>query len=100
MAGAPSSAAALSGARLWSILWGRKAVLVGQPSAGAVLTSIFARLPQGFEVQLPLSDYLTPKGVRLEKNPVKPDITVEGVPSRDEAQDAAVQAAIKALARK
>ena len=77
----------------------RNATLIGQPSAGAVLTSIFARLPEGFEVQLPLSDYLTPKGVRLEKNPVKPDITVEGIPARDEAQDPALQAAIKTLTK-
>lgn len=76
----------------------RGAKLVGLPSAGAVLTSIFFPLPTGFEVQLPLSDYITPRGVRLEKNPIKPDITVtNALPTRDEATDPCVMAALKAL---
>ena len=78
----------------------RGAKLVGQPSAGAVLTSIFAPLPTGFDVQLPLSDYITPRGVRLEKNPVKPDVTVAGAPTRDEATDPYIQEALKLLTAK
>lgn len=78
----------------------RKAILVGQPSAGAVLTSIFARLPEGFEVQLPLSDYITPKGMRLEKNPLRPDIVVAAPATRDGATDPVVEAALKALAKR
>ncbi|BBO22857.1 MAG: hypothetical protein AMXMBFR19_00950 [Chthonomonadaceae bacterium] len=53
------------------------AILVGQNSAGAVLASVFGRLPHGFEIQYPVSDYVTAKGVRLEGNPLKPDIEVE-----------------------
>lgn len=76
----------------------RKSLVIGQPSAGAVLTSIFAPLPTGFEVQLPLSDYITPKGVRLEKNPIKPDVEVaNALPAKEEASDPCVQAALKAL---
>jgi carboxyl-terminal processing protease len=77
----------------------RGATLIGQPTAGAVLTSIFARLTDGFEVQLPLSDYVSPRGMRLEKNPLQPDIAVEGAPAPtgDEASDPAVLAALKKL---
>lgn len=57
----------------------RNAILIGRPSAGAVLVSLYIPLrdPSGFEVQIPLSDYVSPGGMRLEKNPLKPDITVE-----------------------
>ena len=73
----------------------RGATLIGQNSAGLVLTSIFAPLPDGFAIQLPISDFVTPKGIRLEKNPVKVDIAVEGAPTKDEASDPAIQAALK-----
>ncbi|WP_394793650.1 S41 family peptidase [Armatimonas sp.] len=76
----------------------RGSKLVGLPSAGAVLTSIFFPLPTGFEVQLPLSDYITPRGVRLEKNPIKPDVEVaSATPTKEEATDPCVIAALKAL---
>ena len=73
----------------------RGATLIGQNSAGLVLTSIFAPLEGGYAIQLPISDFVTPKGVRLEKNPVKVDVTVEGNPAKDEAADLAIQAALK-----
>lgn len=53
-----------------------KIPLVGSNTAGAVLASIFGRLPQGFECQYPVQDYVTALGVRLEKNPLKPDIEI------------------------
>lgn len=49
------------------------AVVVGQKTAGAVLSSTFARLAHGFQLQYPSQDYVTIKGVRLEKHPVVPD---------------------------
>ncbi|MGC4043044.1 MAG: S41 family peptidase [Armatimonas sp.] len=78
----------------------RGATLVGERTAGAVLTSIFARLTDGFEVQIPLSDYVTPKGMRLEKNPLQPDVAVENpltAPITEGATDPVVQAALKKL---
>lgn len=74
----------------------RGAVLVGRQSAGAVLVSQFARLDDGFEVQLPLSDYVTPGGMRLEKNGLKPDVEV--AEARRGEPDAVLAAAVKALA--
>lgn len=72
------------------------AVVVGAPSRGAVLASVFGRLDGGFEIQYPVSDYVTIKGVRLEGNPVQPDVKAEG---RAEAgkPDPYVEAALKAL---
>ena len=52
------------------------APVVGGKSAGAVLASIFGRLPQGFQIQYPVSDYVTIKGVRLEGHPIDPDVEV------------------------
>lgn len=73
----------------------RDAILVGAPSAGAVLASQFYKLPEGFSLQFPMSDYVTPKGMRLEGNPLKPDIEVRGVVKED--SDPVLEAAIKAL---
>lgn len=56
----------------------RDAKYIGQKSAGAVLASTFQRLPEGFSLQIPVSDYITAKGVRLEKNPCVPDEEVTG----------------------
>lgn len=53
------------------------AILVGQSSAGAVLASVFGRLPHGFQIQYPVSDYVSAKGARLEKAPLVPDVVVE-----------------------
>ena len=53
------------------------APLIGQKSAGAVLASVYGSLPSGFSVQYPIDDYVTIKGVRLEKSPREPDEVVE-----------------------
>ncbi len=71
------------------------AKVVGSTSRGAVLASVYGRLPHGFEIQYPVSDYVTIKGVRLEGNPVKPDSEAAGRPTPE--SDPVVQAAIKAL---
>jgi carboxyl-terminal processing protease len=71
------------------------ATIVGVPSAGAVLASVFRKLPQGYEVQIPISDYVTNSGVRLEKNPVKPDVTVTD--RAEDGKDPAVEKALEKL---
>lgn len=66
--------------------------IVGVKSAGAVLASIFGRLPQGFQIQYPVSDYVSIKGVRLEKNPIVPDVevTTPGTDGKDAVVDQAL----------
>jgi carboxyl-terminal processing protease len=54
----------------------RDAPLVGTPTAGAVLVSSYMRLESGFQMKVPMSDYVTIKGVRLEGNPLEPDVAV------------------------
>lgn len=71
------------------------AKIVGSASRGAVLASVYGRLPHGYEIQYPVSDYVTIKGVRLEGNPVQPDIPASGRGTAE--NDPIVQAAIKAL---
>lgn len=60
--------------------------IVGSPTAGAVLVSTFGRLSYGFRIQFPVGDYVSHGGIRLEGNPVKPDIRAYG----EDAVDAAL----------
>lgn len=72
------------------------AIQVGARTAGAVLASTYARLPEGWSLQYPVSDFVTGKGMRLESNPLVPTIEESGRPGED-GLDPVVQAAIKAL---
>lgn len=49
-------------------------IVVGNPTAGAVLVSTPVKLEDGFEMKVPISDYVTIKGKRLEKHPTEPDL--------------------------
>jgi carboxyl-terminal processing protease len=75
----------------------RDAVLVGGNSRGAVLASVYARLPGGFELQYPIQDYVTIKGERLEANPRVVDLEVK--PSTD-GKDDTPQKAIDLMKKK
>ena len=72
------------------------AKVIGTPSAGAVLSSVFRKLVEGFSIQIPVSDYVTVKGVRLEANPIKPDVEVTAVKKGDEV-DPVISKAIETL---
>lgn len=52
----------------------RGAVLIGQRSAGAVLASLMTPIDGGFLLQYPVTDYVTPKGFRIEGNGLSPDL--------------------------
>lgn len=74
--------------------------VIGQPSAGAVLFSTFNPIAQGFYLQLPVADYLTAGGVRLEANPIIPDVKVDGAPFQLPGKpDGAVDAALALFER-
>jgi carboxyl-terminal processing protease len=70
-----------------------KAPIVGSRTAGAVLASIFGRLPHGYQIQYPVSDFVTAGGIRLEGNPVRPDaeITARSDGDGDPAIDKAIE---------
>ncbi len=51
-----------------------RAIVVGEPTAGAVLISQDTRLPDGGRLSLSRADFVTAAGVRLEKRGVLPDI--------------------------
>src|SRR5207249_3979301 len=55
------------------------ALLVGSPSAGAMLVSRYVRLSDGYELQIPISDYVSIKGDRLEGHRLEPDLEIPGV---------------------
>ena len=75
----------------------RGAVLVGTRSAGAVLASVFARIPGGFRLQYPVSDYVTSKGIRLEGKPTEPDIAITAAVTAE--KDPVLEAALAEAAK-
>ncbi|MFJ6023400.1 S41 family peptidase [Brevundimonas sp. NPDC092305] len=75
-----------------------RAVVVGQPTAGAVLISQETRLPDGGRLTLSRADFVTSGGVRLEKRGVTPDVTAMATrEDRGRGVDAALDAAVAAL---
>lgn len=77
----------------------RRAVVVGAPTAGAVLISQETRLPDGGRLTLSRADFVTSGGVRLEKHGVTPDLAAPAATGdRRAGRDAALEAAIAALA--
>ena len=69
--------------------------IVGSKSAGAVLASTYARLALGWELQYPVTDYVTIKGVRLEGNPLQPDYETPANP--DSKEDVVLAKALETL---
>ena len=77
----------------------RRAVVVGAPTAGAVLISQETRLPDGGRLSLSRADFITSGGVRLEKRGVKPDIlAARSLEDSRAGRDPALDAAVSALA--
>lgn len=77
----------------------RRAVVVGEQTAGAVLISQDTRLPDGGRLSLSRSDFVTAGGVRLEKRGVTPDLTAPVAEGQAGREDPALDLAIAALAR-
>ncbi len=77
----------------------RRAVVVGAPTAGAVLISQETRLPDGGRLSLSRADFITSGGVRLEKRGVTPDVAAPLTPEdRRAGRDPGLDAALAALA--
>jgi carboxyl-terminal processing protease len=79
----------------------KNAVTVGTQTAGAVLVSTPVRMEGGFQMTVPISDYVTIKGRRLEGNPLRADIQFDRRITReamlDPSKDPVVQRALEAL---
>jgi carboxyl-terminal processing protease len=63
-----------------------RAKIVGEKTPGAVLSSKLFDIPGGFHLRVPIADYYSITGVRLEGAGVTPDIAV----SADQALDVAL----------
>ena len=63
-----------------------RAKIVGEKTPGAVLSSMLFDIPGGFHLRVPIADYYSITGVRLEGAGVTPDIAV----SADQALDVAL----------
>jgi carboxyl-terminal processing protease len=75
------------------------AIQIGSRTAGAVLASVYRNLPEGWSLQYPVSDFVTGKGVRLEANPLVPDVEETGRPGED-GVDPVVKAALEELRKR
>ncbi|MBX9736103.1 MAG: PDZ domain-containing protein [Phycisphaerales bacterium] len=82
------------------------AVLVGTPTAGAVLVSTYEELPGGYRMKVPHSEYISLKGRRLEGNPLQPDFEIaqprmrrRAAPADASATDRVVETALRELRR-
>lgn len=77
----------------------RRALVIGAPTAGAVLISQETRLPDGGRLNLSRADFVTSGGVRLEKRGVTPDLAAPRTPEdRRAGRDPGLDAALAALA--
>lgn len=54
-----------------------RATVIGETTAGAVLPSVFEKLPTGYLFQYAISDYRSPKNILIEGRGVIPDIEVK-----------------------
>jgi carboxyl-terminal processing protease len=76
----------------------KRAVLVGDRTAGAVLTSRFWKLPDGGWLTVPTGNFTTADGRRLEAVGVEPDVpAVETLAAIRENRDLVVEAAEKSF---
>lgn len=73
--------------------------IIGETSAGAMLTSVFWPLPAKGKLQLSVYDYRSPKGRRLEGNGVEPDVVVNYPTEPTEDKDPGLEAAVKEVGR-
>ena len=75
-----------------------RAKVIGETSAGAVLPSVFDRLPTGAIFQYVISDYKTPKNVLLENRGAIPDTEIKLTrESLLEGRDLQLEEAIKQI---
>lgn len=75
-----------------------RATVIGGRSAGAVLPSVFEKLPTGAVFQYAISDYRSPKNVLIEGRGVEPDIAVaETRRMLLEGRDAVLEQAVRTI---
>lgn len=74
----------------------RGAPLVGSRTAGAVLVSTYNRMSDGFLMKVPLSEWVTIKGRRLEGNPLVAEVQVP-FSRRGAEESVAVEKALERL---
>jgi len=62
----------------WNLKNSGRVTVVGEPTAGQMLSASSYPIRSGFQVVLPNGDYYTPDGKRLDQVGVQPDIAVKG----------------------
>jgi carboxyl-terminal processing protease len=77
----------------------RRACVVGQKTAGNVLTARTFALPDGGQIEIPVKNYLAPSGRSLEGVGVVPDIvlTAEEITKSSKTGDPELDRALDAL---
>ena len=77
-----------------------RVTIIGTTTAGAVLPSVFAKLPTGAIFQYAISDYRSPKNILIEGRGVIPDVEVNQTrKSLLSGGDAQLEAAVKFISK-
>lgn len=74
------------------------AKVYGQKSIGMVLAALMQPLDEGFSMMIPVQDYVTIKGQRLEGSGVKPDVEINSGAKRGKEDDPAWAAVLQLAA--
>ncbi len=64
----------------------KRATIIGERTAGAMLSKIPFAMSNGFKLYLPVTDYYTIDGVRLDKNGVEPNIATSAANALNESK--------------
>ncbi len=94
--GASGSASEITAATLQEM---RGASVIGSKSAGAVLVSVMRPISNGYLMQYPITDYVTPLGVRLEGRGVLPLLEVNPNPKFGEKDECLEKAVLHAQSK-
>jgi hypothetical protein len=72
---------------VYGLQYYKRATVVGAKTAGAVLSKIPVRLGNQYILMVPMADYFTIDGRRLDKNGVEPDVAVDSAKALDKVME-------------
>lgn len=72
---------------VYGLQYYKRATVLGAKTAGAVLSKIPVRLGNQYILMVPMADYFTIDGRRLDKNGVEPDVPVQSAQALDKVME-------------
>lgn len=72
-----------------------RGIVLGRQTAGAMLASSYVDVARGWRLQIPLYDFRSARGVRVEGAGIRPDVRLDG--DADEVLTRAIDAVARAM---